>query len=170
MAKQTFTLGQVAEAIRVPRPTLLSWTQRGYLPFLNDRAEGEPREFDLNEVAYTAAFAVLARCGGGDAMGAAQMMQDAINNQRRYWKRAINDSQEGKSLYLLAKRYTYKGVAQIEAELYIGTGLQAHLRNFEDPTLEGVGPGSDRESPATDQVAFAVPIGRAIAGALKALS
>jgi hypothetical protein len=170
MAKQTYTLGQVASAIQIPRPTLLSWTQRGYLPFLNDRAEGEPREFDQNDVAYTAAFAVLARCGGGDAMGAAQMMQDVFKDQRSYWHKAIKASKEDKSVYILAKRYTYKGAAQIEADLHVGDGLQTHLSVFEDPTASGDRVGSERESSSpTDQFTFAVPVGKAIAAALKTL-
>lgn len=170
MAKQTFTLGQVASAIQVPRPTLLSWTQRGYLRFLDERLPGEPREFDRNEVAYTAAFAVLARCGGGDAAGAGQMMQNATKGQRSYWHKAIDSAVDGKDVYVLAKRYTYKGAAQIEAQLHIGLGLQVHLSAFEDTTQEGVRLGSDNKPPSsTDQFTFVVPVGKAIAAALKSL-
>jgi hypothetical protein len=170
MDKTNYTLGQVASAIQVPRPTLLSWTQRGYLEFLDERQPGEPREFDRNEVAYTAAFAVLARCGGGDAMGAGQMMQAATRRQRSYWLKAVDHAAQGKNVYVLAKRYTYKGVGQIEAQLFVGDGLQHQLSAFEDATQEGVRHGSDKKLPSsTDQFTFVVPIGKAIAAALNSL-
>jgi hypothetical protein len=99
-----------------------------------------------------------------------QLYSYPTKGQRSYWHKATNSAVDGEDVYVLAKRYTYKGAAQIEAQLHIGPGLQAHLSGFEDTTQEGVRLGSDNKLPtSTDQFTFVVPVGKAIAAALKSL-
>jgi hypothetical protein len=115
MEARVYSIGQVATAVGVERTTLFAWTQRGHLHFLDQRRFGDPREFDRNDVAYTAAFALLAKAStGGDAAGAGRMMEAAIRPQPAYWLHAIDFAVRGGEVFILAKRYVYNGVAQID--------------------------------------------------------
>ena len=168
---KTYTLGEVAVALGLPRPTLLSWAQRGYLRFLDDREPGVAREFSRDDVAYTAAFAVLAR-GGSSASDAAKIMECATGSQRSYWRDAIRKAISGAEVNVLAKRYAYKGVEEIEAELHCGSDLEGRRRALADGTREGAqidAPNVDLTEAPPDVVVI-YEIGAAIAKAIRHLS
>jgi hypothetical protein len=165
---RTWTIGEVAHATGVQRPTLLSWTQRGHLQFLDERRPGEFREFDTSAVAYTAAFAVLADYGS--AMDAARIMERATNRQGAYWQKAIAAAVDGTRVNLLVKKYRYNGVLELDAEVQIGPGLEAQRDAFANATRSGVRlSGNINISEAASDPVMVIDIGGAIAGALKVL-
>lgn len=122
------TLGQLADALRVSRETLLTWERRGYFELIDTHARGEARAFDRLDVAYVAVFAALAAHEG--ARDAAEIMRQVMS-QGAYWSKQVHDAISGVEVYVFVKRYGYKGVEHLEARLYVGPHLEKERRDYE---------------------------------------
>lgn len=174
-SRNIHTPADVADALGIPRPVPASWVQHGYLPFFDDRRLGR------DDIAFAAAFAAVAALIG--AAHAAQVMRQVVNDQPRYWTKALEVAISRKAkVYILIRRYDYNGLGQLEAALRIGADLQRELAIFGDPTQKGervrdwsnVGDAIAREEHEIHQAhelpkTAALPVGEHIAAALRVL-
>ncbi|MEO8100574.1 MAG: hypothetical protein ABI811_22945 [Acidobacteriota bacterium] len=117
MKPRFFSLGEVAAAVGIPRPTLFAWAQKGYLPFLDEgRAAGEDRRFDQDEVAYTAALSFVAERTGG--VSAALGIMEKARYGGGMWNKALEIAKSAQLLddegCLLVRQHVWKGVSEVD--------------------------------------------------------
>jgi len=142
-----------------------------------------------NEAAQNAVLTLLQDWGLSPA-DAAKALQFAIRRQETFWAEAIDAAEAGVDVDLFVKKYTYNGLPQIEAELFVPapkrpedrekldnwlpalvTGLIAQRRAFADADRKGAlidAPDMDTSEPPRDPV-VTFEIGTVIAEALKLL-
>ncbi len=141
----TYTAGEVARAVGIPLATLRTRVERGYLPSLQTQA-GNWRRFGNSDVAYAAAFNLVANSLG--ASSALTIMEDATTSGSgpSLWRQGVNVAFQGASgMCIIVKQCSYKGVPTFEAEL-IPTEDMVQTAAFGDPTRTGALVGAEEES------------------------